>query len=96
VEPELTQNEERLQEGAKGYRASDGARLASSVNNAHDVPSTEEVVNLQGIASPPETSAVPVSSSDVVPTPRRELEHGTDAEQVIWNDLVANRANITI
>jgi hypothetical protein len=96
VELEPTQNEERLEEGAQGYGASDGARLASGVNNAHDVPLTEEqLVNVQGTASPSKTSAVPVSPSDVVSTPRRELEHRTDAEQVIPNDLVANRANVT-
>jgi hypothetical protein len=95
VEPEPTQNEERLEEGAQGYGASDGTRRASRVNNEHDVPSTEGVVNMQGTASPSKTSAVPMSPSDVVSTPRRGLEHGTDAEQVISNDLVANRANMT-
>jgi hypothetical protein len=95
VEPEPTQNEERLQEDAQGYRASDVARLASGVNNAHGVTPTEELVNVQGTASPSKTLAVPVSPSDVVSTLRRELEHRTDAGQVIPNDLVANRANIT-
>jgi hypothetical protein len=96
VELEPTQNKERLEEGAQGYGASDGARLASGVKNAHDVPLTEEeLVNVQGTASPSNTSAMPVSPSDVVSTPRRELEHRTDAGRVIPNDLVANRANIT-
>jgi hypothetical protein len=63
-----------LQEGAQGYRASDGARLASEINNAHNNTSTEELVNVQGTASPSKASAVPVSSSDVISTPRRELE----------------------
>jgi hypothetical protein len=35
------------------------------------------------------------SPRDVVATPRRVSERGTDAEQVISNGLVANRANIT-
>lgn len=95
MEPELTQNKEILQEDALGYRTSDSARLAGGVNNAHDVPSTEELVNVQGTANPSKTSAVPVSPSDVISTLRRELKHGTDAGQVISNDLVANRANIT-
>jgi hypothetical protein len=95
IEPEPTQNEERLQEDARGYRASDSARLAGSVNNAHDVPLTEELVNVQGTASPSKTLVMLVSPSDVVSTPRRELEYGTDTRQVIWNDLITNRANIT-
>jgi hypothetical protein len=95
VELEPTQNEERLEEGARRYGAFDGARRASDINNEHDLPSTQEVVNMHGTASPSKTSAVPVSPSDVVSTPWRGLEHGTDAEQVISNDLVANRANIT-
>lgn len=95
VESEPTQTEERLEEDAQGYGTSDGARRASGVNNEHDFPSTEEVVNVQGTANPSKTSAVPVSPSDVVSTPRRGMEHGTDAEQVVPNDLVPNRANIT-
>jgi hypothetical protein len=90
MEPGPTQIEERLEEGTQGYGPSDGAKRANGVNNAHDVPSTEELVNVQGTASPSKNSAVPVSPSDVVSTPRRELEHGTDAEQVIPNDVVAN------
>jgi hypothetical protein len=95
AEPEQTQIEERLQEGAQGHRASDGATLASGANNAHDVSSTEEVVNVQVTASPFQNSAVPVSPRDVVTTPRLALEHGTDAKRVIANGLVVHPANIT-
>jgi hypothetical protein len=95
AEPEQTRNEERLQEGAQTYRASDVARLASGVNNAHDALPTEELVNVQGTASPSNTSAMSVSPSDVTSTPRQELEHRTDAGRVIPNDLVTKRASIT-
>jgi hypothetical protein len=37
MEPEPLPNEERLQEDAQGYRASDSTRLAGGVNNAPDV-----------------------------------------------------------
>jgi hypothetical protein len=59
MKPTPTQNEERLQEDARGSRASNSARVAGDGNNAHDVPSAEELANVQGTASPSETSAVP-------------------------------------
>jgi hypothetical protein len=93
IEPEPISNEERLQEDAQGYRAYDSTRLAGGVNNAHDPPSTEELVNVQGTASPSKTSVMPVPLDDVVSTPRRELKHGMETGQVISNDLVAIRAN---
>jgi hypothetical protein len=95
MEPELSLNEERLQEDAQGYRASDSIRLAGGVNNAPDVSLTEELLNVQGTASPSKASAVSVSPSDVVSIARRELEQGPDARQIMSNDLVATRANIT-
>jgi hypothetical protein len=95
MEREPTSNEERLREDARGYRASDNTRLADGFNNAHDVPSTEEVANLQGTASPSRTSAAPMSPNGMVSTPERELECGTDAGGIILNDLVTSQANIT-
>jgi hypothetical protein len=67
--------------------------LAGDVDNAHDVPSAEELVNVQGTATPSKTSVMPVSLDDVVSTPRRALEHGMETGRVISNDLVAVRAN---
>jgi hypothetical protein len=69
--------------------------LAGDVDNAHDVPSAEELVNVQDIASPSKTLAVPISLNNVVSTPRRELEHGMETGQSISNDLVIVQANAT-
>jgi hypothetical protein len=63
IEPEPISNEERLQEDARGYRAFDSTRIAGGVNNAHDAPSTDELVDVQGTASPSKTSVMPVSLS---------------------------------
>jgi hypothetical protein len=93
MKPAPTQNEERSQEDVRGSRASNSARVAGDVNNAHELPSAEELVNVQGTTSPSKTSVMPVSLDDVVSTLRRELEHGMETGQVISNDLVAIRAN---
>jgi hypothetical protein len=93
MEPAPTQNEEISQEDARGSKTSSSAGLAGDVNNAHDAPSTDELVDVQGTASPSKTSVMPVSLDDVVSTPRREMEHGMETGQVISNDLVAIRAN---
>lgn len=95
IKLEPTQSEERLQEHARGYRASNIARLAGGVGDTHDVPSAAELVNVQGIASLSDTSAVRISLNDVVSTPRRDMEYRTDGEQVISNDLVTIQENAT-
>jgi hypothetical protein len=86
---------EQVEEEARGSKTSSSARVAGDVNNAHDVPSAEELVNVRDIASPSKTSAVPISLSNVVSTPRRELEHGMETGQSISNDLVTVQANAT-
>jgi hypothetical protein len=90
-----TQNEERLQEDAWEFTALSSVRSAGGVTDVHRFPLAEELVDVQGTASPSKTSAVPVSRNHLVSTPRREREHGTETGQVVSNDLVAIRANAT-
>jgi hypothetical protein len=67
IELEPIQKEERLLEDARGYRASDSARLAGGVNNAHNVLPTEDEAPIHSITVIP--SCLPLIFLEAVVSP---------------------------